>query len=373
MNKNTFGFFEFKFTRLGVAACTLFFASVVCSHEQSAGRADSHAPIGVMGDHTHKAGEFMVSFRHMEMSMSGNLQGSSDISDDEIATTIANRFAMMDGMPPTLRIVPQDMTTTMDMLGVMYAPSDRITLMLMLNYLSKDMRLKTYAGMSGTDIRGFFNTSTSGLGDTKVSALVSLKHTPEHKVHLNLGMNLPTGEIDFRDQILSPMTMTDGSLMYVDMRLPYAMQLGSGSYDFEPGVTYSGMAENFSWGAQYKAVLRLNDNSEGYRLGDQHQAQLWGQYLFQPAVSASVRMDLRSIGQIDGIDENIMGPVQTADPDNYGGDYAFASIGVNYLGQESFIKNHRLALEYSFPVLQDVNGVQMSMDHMFTIGYQYAF
>ena len=35
-------------------------------------RADSHAPIGVMGDHMHAKGEWMVSYRFMRMAMSGS-------------------------------------------------------------------------------------------------------------------------------------------------------------------------------------------------------------------------------------------------------------------------------------------------------------
>ena len=33
------------------------------------GRADSHAPISVMGDHTHGKGEWMLSYRYMGMGM----------------------------------------------------------------------------------------------------------------------------------------------------------------------------------------------------------------------------------------------------------------------------------------------------------------
>ena len=349
-------------------------ASQVRADEISA-RADSHAPISVMGDHTHKAGEFMFSFRHMEMSMSGNLQGSEDISDEDIVTTIANRFAAMEGMPPTLRIVPQEMTTRMEMFGAMYAPSDRITLMAMMNYISKEMTLKTYLGMMGTNVRGQFKTSSEGLGDTKLGALVTLWHTPEHKIHLNLGLSLPTGEIDNRGGVLTPMAPADGedTMMLMDMRLPYAMQLGSGTYDIEPGLTYFGMSERQSWGVQYKAVIRTGENDEGYTLGDQHQLQAWAQHAFSPSISSSLSLSARSLEAIDGMDSNIMGPVQTADPDNYGGDYLNAGIGINYYGQSGVLDGHRLAFEYSLPLQQDVNGVQMSMDNMFTLGYQYAF
>ena len=39
-------------------------------------RAASHAPIGVMGDHMHKTGEWMVSYRYMQGGMEGLREGN---------------------------------------------------------------------------------------------------------------------------------------------------------------------------------------------------------------------------------------------------------------------------------------------------------
>jgi hypothetical protein len=44
-------------------------------------RADGHAPIGVMGNHRHKSGEFMVSYRFMYMDMEGNRIADTQLSD----------------------------------------------------------------------------------------------------------------------------------------------------------------------------------------------------------------------------------------------------------------------------------------------------
>jgi len=164
---------------------------------------DSHAPIAVMGDHMHKKGEWMVSYRFMQMNMEGNIQGSDNIDADTIVTQLANPNMG----PPTVRVVPIDMQTDMHMLGMMYAPSDQLTLMLMLNYLDKSMDHLTYMGMMGTNQLGEFTTTTSGMGDTKVGALWSLLQSPRHKVHLNLGLSLPTGSIDEEGEVLTPMNM----------------------------------------------------------------------------------------------------------------------------------------------------------------------
>ena len=60
-------------TCAALAACLLL---PVAAHGDSAQRPDDHAPIGVMGDHTHQAGEWMLSWRRMAMTMEGNRDGT---------------------------------------------------------------------------------------------------------------------------------------------------------------------------------------------------------------------------------------------------------------------------------------------------------
>ncbi|WP_198912296.1 hypothetical protein [Parvularcula mediterranea] len=89
--------------------------------------AADHAPIGVMADHRHKAGEVMVSYRFMRMEMEGNREGNDPLSPEEIATTVPNRFFGQPMQPPTLRVVPLEMTMDMHMVGAMLGLTDRIT------------------------------------------------------------------------------------------------------------------------------------------------------------------------------------------------------------------------------------------------------
>ncbi len=337
------------------------------AHDQQGIRADSHAPIGVMGDHLHKSGEWMISLRHMQMDMKGNTLDGNAISDDEIVTTVPNPFSGMPGMPPTLRVVPQEMTMEMTMLGLMYAPSDRITLMAMLNFVSKDMTLTTYQGMMGTNTLGDFSTSTSGLADAKFSALVRLHESAIHNWHINLGVSLPVGSLDEQGEALTPMNMQ------MRMRLPYAMQLGKGTYNFEPGITYKGNNSGVSWGAQVGASIPLDENDEGYDWGNTEYLTAWLQYLLADPVSISFRYTKESQDSLNGRDQNIMAPVQTANPDNYGGERDWLSIGMNIVGQQGVLRGHRLAFEYAMPQSQNLNGLQMEADNMLVLGYQYAF
>jgi len=137
----------------------------------------------------------------------------------------------------------------MHMLGFMYAPSDTVTLMFMGGLVEKEMLHTTFQGGMGTNVLGEFTTETSGVSDTKVSALVRGWESGHHKMHFNIGLSLPTGSIDETDDILTPMNMQP------TVRLPYPMQLGSGTYDLLPGITY------YSWVMSTNLALGCNTAS----------------------------------------------------------------------------------------------------------------
>lgn len=325
----------------------------------------SHAalPVGVMGGHTHHKGRWAFSYRYMSMPMDGNLIGSRSVSPDQIVTSVPNRFFGNPGQPPTLRIVPVEMNMDMHMLGVMYAPTDRVTLMAMVNYLSKDMDHITYQGGMGTTVLGNFTTETRGLGDTSVSALVDFSRHDNHMLHVIAGLSIPTGSVDETDDILTPMGMRP------TVRVPYPMQLGSGSWDPIVGVNYSGFGERLNWGAQWRSTFRIADNDEDYQLGNHHQLTGWVGYSLADPVSVSLRIGYSDVGEISGRDPAIAGPVQTADPDNFGGSRWDAALGINFAAQGA-LKGWRLAVEYVVPVDQDLNGPQLEMREMLTVGLQ---
>lgn len=346
--------------------CTTLFASLALAHEGGP-TPDSHAPMGVMGDHTHNAGEWMFSYRFMSMSMGDSKQGTNSISPEEIVTSVDNPFAGRPMQPPTLRVVPVEMTTDMHMFGAMYAPNDRVTMMVMAHYIDREMDHVTFQGPSGTTRLGTFTTESKGWGDAKVGALIRLLDQGNHSVHFNAGVSLPTGSIDKEDDVLTPMGTRP------TLRMPYGMQLGSGTYDLEPGITYNGRDGFLSWGGQYSAVFRLGENDEDYTFGDKHAVTGWGAYRVLPWMSTSLRVTARTEDSIDGQDPQIVAPVQTANPDNYGGDFVDLAIGANLVGQSGAIRGQRLGAELSMPMYQDYNGIQMEMEWMFTLAYQYSW
>ena len=323
------------------------------------------APISIMGDHTHHKGGVMLSYRYMDMQMEGNRNGTNKLSPLEISGDFAN---VTGSGPATLRIVPTKMNMKMHMLGAMAAPNDDLTLMLMVNYLDKKMSHKTFSMMNADMEIGGFTTRSEGWGDTKLAALFDAYKSAEYgSLVAKAGISLPTGALDKTGTIFNPM----GNLQ--DIRLPYAMQLGSGTYDLEPALTYKIERGAWSGGSQYRGVIRIGENSENYTLGDKHTLSLWGRYGWNEIIGTSLRLSGEYEGDIDGRDTRIAGTVQTANPDWYGGKRADVGIGFDLSMPSGALKGHSIAGELSLPVYQNVNGVQMDRDYAFTLGYKAAF
>src|SRR5690606_18883393 len=72
---------------------------------------DSHAPAGVMYEHMHRAGEWMIGYRYQYSQQGGLFRGSDEISRAEL-------------MAAGYTGIPRDMTMHMHMLDLMYAPTD---------------------------------------------------------------------------------------------------------------------------------------------------------------------------------------------------------------------------------------------------------
>jgi hypothetical protein len=306
-------------------------------------RPDSHAPIGVMAEHLHHKGEVMFSYRFAQMKMNGNRDGTSNRSRREVLGS---------GYPVT----PSRMTAQAHMLGVMYAPSDELTLMAMLPYVRKEMDHRTGAG-------GRFTTKSDSLGDTKLSGLYLLQRGEHSQLHLNLGLSLPTGSSDEKDQ--TPMGR---------QRLPYPMQIGSGSYAVSPGLTYAAQRERWSWGAQGIGTFQLNENSKDYQLGPHGSLNVWGARLWSDQLSTSLRIQGQAWGNIHGADPRLNpNVVPTADPDRRAGRRIDVGVGVNWLFQRGSLQGHRFALEVLTPVYQWLDGPQLETDWVVVTGWQKAF
>ena len=322
-----------------------------CSGEGwNADRPDGNAPIGIMGDHYHGAGSMMFSYRYMYMHMEGNRAGSEKITDAQI---FQSNYMM----------APQTMDMQMHMFGAMYGVTNRITLMAMTNYLFNEMKM---VGMDGTQ----HLHRSSGWGDTKVSAIAGLWTNGRHAVHLNTGINVPTGSVTESEMVHQH---NGGQHSEVMVSMPYPMQLGSGTWDVQFGATYLGQTDRFSWGSQLMGIFPTGENEAGYRMGNQFQLSSWAAIPVNKWMSVSVRAAGTSteklIGADPGMDE-MMAPA--SDAINFGGEQLNGFVGLNAYIPNGILKGIRIGVEYGQPLYQNWNGIQMNRTRMLSLGVKYS-
>ncbi|WP_299261547.1 transporter [uncultured Aquimarina sp.] len=313
----------------------------------SGSRPDGHAPISVMGDHTHGKGEFMFSYSYMYMNMEDLNRGSENVD-------------FSNALPPNdiYMVTPTNMPMNMHMLGIMYAPNNKITLMAMVNYSSQEMDHLTAMG-------GAFKTESSGFGDTKIGALYKFFNKNKQQLHGQIGLSIPTGSIDKKD--VTPASTPNETI------LPYPMQIGSGTWDTEIALTYLKQWNILSFGTQARTTLRIGENDNEYRLGNKYSLNNWIAVTAADWLSFSGRLELGATDKISGTNPDL-NPMMviTADTANSGMTYTNAGLGFNLYAFKGSIKNLRLGFEASIPLFQNMNGIQLRNKETITLGLQYA-
>ncbi len=307
------------------------------------------APISIMGSHMHDKGSWMFSYRFMNMNMKDLRQGTNDISN-------------LDAHNEGYMVTPLKMPMKMHMLGVMYAPSNKLTLVLMANIAEREMDLQGRM-MSGMLVP--FSTKSSGFGDLKISGMYKLFNKNKQEIYTQFGFSIPTGSIDIKD--VTPMSMGN------EVILPYPMQIGSGTVDANLGVTYLGQSDKISWGNQLKGTMRFGKNDNDYRLGNQYKLNNWLAVKANNWLSFSARLEGIVIGEIEGANP-ILNPmmVTTADTNNSGGTYINYGFGINTYISEGSFNNFRFGFEVGFPIYQKVNGIQLKQNENLMFGVEYS-
>jgi len=270
---------------------------------------------------------------------------------------------------------------------MMFAPSDKLTLLAMTSYrdntmesLMMDAHMHTHSDMSmmRSQMSIPMETTSSqmgsmGFGDLKIGALYQLFNRDRRAMHINLTASIPVGST--KETAAMDMGMDMDMSSSNEQRLGYAMQLGSGTWDLNLGTTYLKQYESVSFGVQANYLSRLGENFEGYTLGNQVHATFWTSYAFHPALSTSLRANYKHSAAIEGKDASFMNTMMSPvfNTNNTGKQQLDFLIGLNYGVFKGNLKGLRFQVEAGIPVFQDVNGIQMKSTFVVTTGVQYAF
>lgn len=303
--------------------------------------------INVLGTHIHPAGQWMLGYEYMFENMDGNRDGTHRISRGRVL----DRFAT----------APTDMTMQTHMAMLMYAPTNDFTLMAMLPYILKSMN---HIMRDGTR----FTERTEGIGDLQVRGLYTFHKIRglENRFLFNAAVSIPTGSIDEKD--FGP----DRSLG--ENRLEYPMQLGSGTVDLLPGLTYLGQTENWAFTTEFIPTVRLGRNAHEYRLGNRYRLSAWVARKWTDWLSLSGRFDGERWENIHGADRTLdPSDEPTKDPHIQGGKRIDLLFGINVYAPSGVLKGHRLAVEVGAPVYQSLKGPQLQTDWLLRVGWNLSF
>ena len=307
-------------------------------------------PFGIM---TGEAGKWMVGYQFTHEKMDGSLVGTDDISVSQILKQFPN--------------APTDMTMDMHMWMVMYAPTERLTLSAMIPYIRKEMNNVSVDGSR-------FVMRANGIGDLELRSAYLIFQTADkrHQLLLNGGIGVPTGSIDEE---------MDG------FRVDYCMQPGSGTVSLQPGLTYLGQTTSWSWGADFKATVRLGRNDHNYRFGNRYESRAWIMRQLTSWLTISTGLNSAVWENIEGADPDLDPMMeQTTDPNLQGGKRLDASFGLTFCpgmacchgGQccsagQKFLDGQQLFVEGRLPIIQSLDGPELENSWTINIAWQWMF
>lgn len=333
-----------KIVATGVLLTGLLVAVPVLAqdHVWTPDRPDGHAPAGVKSDFLLPLGEFYVGYHYSSQKFRGAVVGTQDLSPEEVLDffTVAP-------------LIHDQVTGEVD---VRFGLTDFATLAFSVPWVRNEMLQTTDAA--------FFESSSQAIGDVALQGLFDVLSLDEYRLILMLGATAPTGKIGKKG------TTSTG----VRGVLPFAMQGGSGSWDVLAGGTFQVQNDVASVGAQINSTIRTQNNRQGYRLGNKYDFSIWGSYNVTDWVSFSLRGLFEHQGDVDGSESRTDGLVDPlANPFAQGGERVLIPFGMNLYLRDGRAAGHRLSIEFYYPVHEDLNGPQMSVDRTLVISWQTTF
>lgn len=296
-------------------------------------RPSDHAPAGLMDPSCPLPRAWMVSLRTEHTRFQGLRDGAKRVTTDE---------ALGMGYDQ----VPQSMSMTMSMLELMYAPTEMLNVSASIPWIENTMRMRTTLGES-------FSMDSSGVGDTEVGADLVAWQLDEQSLRAGVSLGLPTGSITERGGMPgAPAT-----------KLEYSMQLGSGTYDLLPRLSWRMRSSPYSYGIDFSGAARLGHNDEHYALGDRFVASAFGSQDWSGSWAGTLRVTATRVGNVRGADPELdpmMSP--TNDPKLQGYERFDGAVGVNWMPLEGKLAGSVIGLELGIPLAQDLEGPQLSED-----------
>jgi hypothetical protein len=298
-----------------------------------------------------KLNKWSIAYRYLQFDFDGNYNGSKKAPLSEVLWAGAPAERTGDNFP----IVPLIICQKAHITALTYDVSERWRWTLLIPYIIQktDHVANDALPAIGPDFARFIIRS-EGLGDVTLNPSYVAYNQNGHTVTLNTGFSLPFGSITERGDSPAP---------GLKNQLPYTMQIGSGTFDYLPGITYMRTVGKTRWGAQALATIRLGKNDRGYALGNRLSLSTWLRTRVLDWLEPSLSVSAQAWGRIDGVDQDFAQyvggffPATVTDPTKFGGEKITVTGGLGFIGQGK-LSNQSLEVSVGAPVYQRLNGPQ---------------
>ena len=284
-----------------------------------------------------------IRYRYKQARFEGYMDGTKNLSNRDVL-----------GLYPVL---PTVIDQQAHILGVNYRYSDILDFSLVIPYVHQSTDHIRRQGAP-------FTLESDGFGDISLSAnYVAYRHGATSLI-ASLGISAPTGTIDAKGNT----PRGKGT------QLPYAMQLGSGTWDLNPGITLAKTLGPWSVGGTVDGLIRLGKNGRDYSLGNELNVSIWADRSITSRLQLSGYVRGECWDSINGSDKDVTPTVApVADPDTYGGCRVEVGASLKYFFLENIYDDCHVNVGVSVPVWQDLKGPQPRQEWEFSLGISFGF
>jgi len=301
-----------------------------------------------------------LEYKYTYAKFRGFRDGTKDLSDDEVLFSAGEARTSKN-----FKILPNNIRQEAHILNISYAVNNLYFLTLGLPYIKQST-----AHVSTVPNYGRFTIESAGVGDITLAASRLFRPSGKHLLTANAGVTLPVGAIN---------KVGDTPRAAGNQPLPYTMQIGSGTYDLIPSLTYLSTHQGVDWGVGGFAKVRLGRNERGYRLGNRYQMIGWAQGKWYKWVYPSLKVKATYWQRITGEDEalNVPGsfpyPANVTDPSMFGGKKLTLQFGTQFNLPGESLQGSKIQFEFALPVYQNLNGPQAEEDFNFSLALNHRF
>ncbi|MDG2125309.1 MAG: transporter [Verrucomicrobiales bacterium] len=253
--------------------------------------------------------------------------------------------------------MPTVITQEAHIVGINYRHSDKFDLILTVPYI---LQSTDHIRRVGTP----FTLESKGLSDLALTANYSAFRYGSSSVVVSAGLSAPSGSID----------KTGDTPRGKDTQLPYAMQIGSGTWELHPGITIASGLQSWTFGATLDSIIRLGENDRDYALGDELAFTAWSNYDLSSRIQLAAHVRGEFWDGINGQDSEVnprIAPV--ADPATYGGCQAEIGASARFYWLPHVYDDFFIELGGAVPLWQDLNGPQPRQEWEFTFAFGFGF